>query len=269
MKRFRQTVTGALVTGVLVTGVLAACTTMGDADRQVIDTRTGEPPVCKGFAGVVEDTVREDRDEVTKGLQNLARDLQALAEGRSPEAPNDQFDGRAPRIYVKLTDFERAFHGAHDPLYVHERLRDDIRDVFAEYGFEWVLDEEIRGRENDAARGVLRYVDAPLGPNNLGALLLTYGGHSYWTGFSDDSDVSARVVLSAAYGGRMSGRVEWEHTLETHLLEDKRYCAQYYFYRDLLGREDNSIEAIYALIMLTVRDRILPEIVEQAHRQGF
>ena len=79
MKRFRQTVTGALVTGVLVTGVLAACTTIGDADRQVIDTRTGEPPVCKGFAGVVEDTVREDRDEVTRGLQNLARDLQALA----------------------------------------------------------------------------------------------------------------------------------------------------------------------------------------------
>ena len=52
-------------------------------------------------------------------------------------------------------------------------------------------------------------------------MLLTYGGHSYWTGFADDSEVSARVVLSVAYAGRMSGRVDWEDTLETRLLADK------------------------------------------------
>ena len=150
-----------VVPGVLVTLVLAACGTVGDADPHVIDTRTGEAPICKDFAGVVEDTVRDDAQEVTRGLQNFARDLQALAQGRSPEAANDQFDGFAPRIYVKLVDFERAFGGAHDPRYVHERLRYDIWDLFADHGFEWVHDEEVRGRENHAAHGVLRYVDAP------------------------------------------------------------------------------------------------------------
>ena len=255
--------------GVLVTLVLAACGTVGDADPHVIDTRTGEAPICKDFASVVEDTVRDDAQEVTRGLRNLARDLQALAQGRSPEAANDQFDGSGPRIYVKLVDFERAFGGAHDPRYVHERLRYDIWDLFADHGFEWVHDEEVRGRENHAAHGVLRYVDAPLGPGNLGAVLLTYGGHSYWTGFADDSEVSARVVLSVAYAGRMSGRVDWEDTLETRLLADKEYCTLYYIYRDLLGREDNSVEAIYALIMQTVRDRVLPEIIEQARGDGF
>ena len=172
--------------GVLVTLVLAACGTVGDADPHVIDTRTGEAPICKDFAGVVEDTVRDDSQEVTAGLRNLARDLQALAQGRSPEAANDQFDGSGPRIYVKLVDFERAFGGAHDPRYVYERPRYD-----------------------------------------------------------------------------------WEDTLETRLLADKEYCTLYYIYRGLLGREDNSIEAIYTLIMQTVRDRVLPEIIEQARGEGF
>ena len=31
----------------------------------------------------------------------------------------------------------------------------------------------------------------------------------------------------------------------------------------------NSTEAIYALIMQTVRDRVLPEIIEQARGEGF
>ncbi len=66
---------------------------------------------------------------------------------------------------------------------------------------------------------------------------------------------------------------EWvldeEDTLETRLLADKEYCTLYSIYRNLLGREDNSTEAIYALFMQTVRDRVLPEIIEQARGEGF
>lgn len=244
--------------------ILTACASAGDQSSPRAHT-----PICRDFAGVVEDTVREDAQRVDQGVRNLVRDLQALSSGQEPEAANDQFGGPWPRLYVRLDGFDRAFDGAPAPWYLHDRLRDDIRDLFAVYGFEWVHDEEVAGREDLGERGALRYVDAPLGPNNLGALLLTYGGHSFWTGFSDDSQVTAHVVLSAAFGERMSRRVTWEQTVETGLVQDRQYCTMYYVYRQLLGRADLSTETIYALIMQTVQEQVLPAIIEEAHRAGF
>ncbi len=226
--------------------------------------------ICKDFTATVEETVRRDAEDIQKGLNNLFKDLENILSGKELQNIRRNFkSGRQPRIYVKFKGIERAFYGlsSANSSFLMDKLKEDVMTLFTEAGFEWVWDEEIlEDRLNYNYQGPLRYVGAPLGPDNLGVLFINYNGHRFT---SSSRKVRAQVSMDFEFASRLSFNIEWHQDFSTQLVEDQKYCTLYIIYKNILGPGDNSTRVFYSLIIQTIKEKAIPEMIKQAHQDGF